>query len=81
VADIDPWDVDCEIAVVGRLLDQLRGRIEVARLIAANPGRTGAGSTQQDLAASSEPSWLQGRAGAALKAEVLERDQTFPAPG
>jgi len=74
--DIDPWDVDV-IAVVDGFLDQLRGRIEVPRLIAATQAGRG-GSYEQDLAASSE-AFLAAAVLVGLKAEVLER-QTFPAP-
>ena len=72
--DLDPWDVDV-IAVVDGFLDQLRQRIEVPRLVAANSPSRG-GSYEQDLAETSE-AFLAASVLVSLKAEVLEA-ATFP---
>lgn len=68
--EIDPWDVDV-ISVVDGFLDQLRQRIALPRLAAANGG-----SFEADLAESSE-AFLAASVLVGLKAELLEA-ATFP---
>lgn len=68
--EIDPWDVDV-IGVVDGFLDQLRQRIALPRLAAANGG-----SFEADLAESSE-AFLAASVLVGLKAELLEA-ATFP---
>ena len=68
--EIDPWDVDV-IGVIDGFLDQLRQRIAVPRLAAAQGG-----SFERDLAESSE-AFLAASVLVGLKAEVLEA-ATFP---
>jgi segregation and condensation protein A len=68
--EIDPWDVDV-IGVVDGFLDQLRQRIGLPRLAAANGG-----SFEADLAESSE-AFLAASVLVGLKAELLEA-ATFP---
>ena len=63
--EIDPWDVDV-IGVVDGFLDQLRQRIALPRLAAANGG-----SFEADLAESSE-AFLAASVLVGLKAELLE---------
>ncbi len=68
--EIDPWDVDV-IGVIDGFLDQLRQRIALPRLAAAQGG-----SFERDLAESSE-AFLAASMLVGLKAEVLEA-ATFP---
>jgi len=68
--EIDPWDVDV-IGVIDGFLDQLRQRIALPRLAAAQGG-----SFERDLAESSE-AFLAASVLVGLKAEVLEA-ATFP---
>ena len=68
--EIDPWDVDV-IGVIDGFLDQLRQRIALPRLAAAQGG-----SYERDLAESSE-AFLAASVLVGLKAEVLEA-ATFP---
>ena len=68
--EIDPWDVDV-IGVIDGFLDQLRQRIALPRLAAAQGG-----SFERDLAESSE-AFLAASVLVGLKAEVLEAS-TFP---
>ena len=68
--EIDPWDVDV-IGVIDGFLDQLRQRIALPRLAAAQGG-----SFERDLAETSE-AFLAASVLVGLKAEVLEA-ATFP---